>query len=185
MNILNFLLRKYLVNRPSPFDCLGPPLQCLYISIPQTTAYKSLGHISCKGFWERLLTDGIICEGSVWPEKGSVSKQASCTASNSSSMYCFFMVINQASNRYNKSNSFKYIWNKARGGLIIGCIFRLLVNGPLNRGAYELSIGFCGVRNAGKFPTSSPTHPSTHPLTYLPTNHIHTHLHCMSPVITG
>ena len=40
----------------------------------------------------------------------------------------------------NKSNSFKYIWNKAREGSIIGCIFRLLVNGPLNRGAYELSV---------------------------------------------
>ena len=40
----------------------------------------------------------------------------------------------------NKSNSFKYIWNKAREGPIIGCIFRLLVNGPLNRGACELSV---------------------------------------------
>ena len=44
------------------FDRLGPPLQCLYISIPKTTA---LGHTSLKGFWERLLTDGIICEGAV------------------------------------------------------------------------------------------------------------------------
>ena len=50
------------------------------------------------------------------------------------------MVINQASNRYNKSNSFKHIWNKARGGLIIVCIFFLLVNGPLNREANELSV---------------------------------------------
>ena len=50
------------------------------------------------------------------------------------------MVMNQASNRYNKSNSFKHIWNKERGGLIIVCIFCLLVNGPLNRGANELSI---------------------------------------------
>ena len=41
------------------FDCLGPPLHCLYISIP------SLGHTSFKGFWERLFTDGIICEGAV------------------------------------------------------------------------------------------------------------------------
>ena len=40
----------------------------------------------------------------------------------------------------NKSNSFKYIWNKARGGLLIVCIFRLLVNGPLNSGASELSV---------------------------------------------
>ena len=38
-----------------------------------------MGHTSFKGFWERLLTDGIICEGAVWPEKGSVSKQANCT----------------------------------------------------------------------------------------------------------
>ena len=50
------------------------------------------------------------------------------------------MVINQASNRYNKSSSFKHTWNKARGGLIIVCIFCSLVNGPLNREANELSV---------------------------------------------
>ena len=53
------------------------------------------------------------------------------------------MVINQASNRYNKSNSFKHIWNKARGGLIIVCIFCLVENGPLKSGGgggNELSI---------------------------------------------
>ena len=59
--------------------------------------------------------------------------------SNSSRMYFFLWLLIKLQIA-NKSNSFKYIWNKAREGPIIGCIFRLLVNGPLNRGAYELSI---------------------------------------------
>ena len=98
-----------------------------------------MGHTSFKGFWERLLTGGIICEGAVRPEKGSVSKQASCT--DQIRLACtFFLWLLIKLQIANKSNSFKYIWNKAREGPIIGCIFRLLVNGPLNRGAYELSV---------------------------------------------
>ena len=135
-----------------------------------------------------LINGWDYMRGGCMTGKGKRFEASKLYWSNSSSMYCFsWLYINQASNRYNKSNSFKHIWNKARGGLIIVCIFALLVNGPPKRGAIELSIDtfVAWEMQANFLPTHQPTRLPTHLPTYLPTNHIQTHLHCLSPVITG